>query len=455
MKKFDLAAVLVIIAAGLALAGVLFAGSRLPVEVICRYPAGCAETGPYGALEFEFSRPVQPELVESLWKTEPPSDGSWEWIDDRRAVWHSARPLPSGSLIEFTFQAGRAGANGESIRREFRWRAVLRRPEVIATHEIQEGQELYAFDMDGQTPPRRITNTKGQVYNYKASPDGEQIALTLVNVEKGMDLWFINRDGSDLRMGLNCGVDRCMTPTWSPDMKEIIYTRQNAGLEPDGPPGAPRTYILDLSTGQTAPLIDDSQVIGFDAAWSPDGKWLSIWNGAKGGIQIVNRESSEGFLVESFSGNLGSWSPDSRSLYFANTIIGESSYRSVVFRADIDTRTIDTILGGNLSGQGASYENPVVNPADGSLAVAVQPNVRIPGRRLQVLDPESGKGVQITSDLSVIPSFYSWTPDGSRLVYQLDYLQGKTYDVEIWQWERASGASTLVARGERWPQWLP
>lgn len=455
MKKFDLTAILVIAAAGLALAGVLAAGSRLPIEVVCQYPAGCAEIGPYGALEFEFSRAVQPDLVESLWKTEPASEGRWEWIDDRRARWHSANPLPSDGPVGFTFQSGRAGVNGESIRRDFRWSAVLRRPEVIATHKIQEGYELFAFDMDGQSPPRQITDTKGQVYNYKASPDGEHIALTLANTEKGMDLWLIKRDGSDLRLALKCGLDRCMTPTWSPDMKEIIYTRQNAGLEPDGPPGAPRTYILDLSAGQTAPLFEDSQVIGFDAAWSPDGKWLSIWNGAKGGIQIVNRENSEGFLVESFSGNLGSWSSDSLSLYFANTIIGESSYRSVVFQADIATRTISTILGGNLSGLGASYENPAVNPADGSLAVAVQPNVKIPGRKLQVLDPESGKGVQITSDLSVIPSFYSWTPDGSRLVYQLDYLMGKTHDVEIWQWERQSGVSTLVARGERWPQWLP
>ncbi|MHC1781185.1 MAG: hypothetical protein AB9891_00245 [Anaerolineaceae bacterium] len=93
MKKFDLIAISVILAAGLALAVVLFAGSRIPVEVTCQYPAPCTEVGPYGVVGFEFSRPVKSDLVEALWRSTPSVQGSWEWTDDRHARWRSLPPL--------------------------------------------------------------------------------------------------------------------------------------------------------------------------------------------------------------------------------------------------------------------------------------------------------------------------------------------------------------------------
>ncbi|MHC1781186.1 MAG: TolB family protein [Anaerolineaceae bacterium] len=364
-------------------------------------------------------------------------------------------PFSGDQTLELSFMQGQVGQDGGSLRMEYLWRMDIRPPEVIVTRALPSGQELFAIPLDGGSPGWQLTRAGGQVYNYKASPDGEQIAFSVMNQAKGMDLWFVNRDGSGQKKVLDCGTDRCTTPAWSPDMKEIVYTRQNAGLDPNGPLGAPRTWLFDVLNGQTTPFFSDPQVIGYGANWSPDGRWLSIWNGSEGGIQIVNRETAETYVLESPRGDTGSWSADSHSLFFSDMIIGDTSYHDVVLKADILTQSVTTVLGKNTTGGGYSINNPIVNPGDGWVAVAVQPNVKIPGRMLVLMNPDTNEEVKISSDLSSIPSFLSWTPDGRYLLYQLDYLSGKEDSVEIWQWERATGLSTLVSKGDRWPQWLP
>ena len=152
-------------------------------------------------------------------------------------------------------------------------------------------------------------------------------------------------------------------------MQELAYTRESTGLDPNGPKGAPRIWILDVKSGQTAPLFADPQKIGYGPKWSPDGQWLSIWNGLQGGIQVVNRRTGDTFMLESANGDVGCWTPDSQFLYFSNMVSGETGFRNVVLRADIDNRSISTILGGNVEGGGLSVDSPVCSPADKWVAV--------------------------------------------------------------------------------------
>jgi Tol biopolymer transport system component len=58
-------------------------------------------------------------------------------------------------------------------------------------------------------------------------------------------------------------------------------------------------------------------------------------------------------------------------------------------------------------------------------------------------------------DLSRIPGFYSWTPDGEYLIFQLYTLGRNENDVEIWVWDQKMGESKLITTGVRAPQWLP
>jgi Tol biopolymer transport system component len=455
MKKIDWIASSVIAAALILLGVVIFLGSRVPITVSCQHPAPCDAVGQYGAVTFEFSRPAQAEGVEALWQTIPQVEGRWQWLDERHATWRSIEPLASGQTIVFQFQPGQAGKNGESIRQSIQWEAAVREPQVVATRSDDNGKELFTISLADDPAAAQLTYTNGLVFDFQASPDGEQVAFSVVNDQKGFDLWIIGRDGSNQRMLLECGLDRCSAAAWSPDQHELAYTRESAGVDPDGPRGAPRIWILDVQSGQTAALFSDSQKIGYGPKWSPDGQWLSIWNGVEGGIQVVNRKSGETFLLPSSNGDVGCWTADSQYLYYSDMVGGEAGFRNVVYRADIASQTITTMLGGNVEGGGLSVDGPECSLTDAWVAVRVQPNVKIPGAELFLLNPGTQSGLTITDDLSRIPGFHSFTPDGELLVFQSDVLGGKETDVEIWVWERTDGEARLLITGYRSPQWLP
>jgi Tol biopolymer transport system component len=455
MKKIDRVASCVIIITALLLIGVILIGTRVPINIACQYPTPCDQVSPFGSILFEFSRPVQADQVENLWKTTPTLEGKWEWLDGQHARWYSLKPLPPNQKVTLQFNPGQAGQNGELISSLNHWEVKVRSPRIIVAEDTQGSQELFTYGLEDGAIGKQLPRQKSNVYDFQASPDGESVIYSAINDLKGIDLWIIQRDGSNQRKLLDCGRDRCSTPSWSSNLQELAYTREGAGLDPNGPYGVPRIWIVDVRSGQTVPLFADAQKIGYGPKWSPDGQWLSIWNGLQGGIQVVNRKTGETYLLNSSSGDVGCWTQDSQFLYYSNTVAGDAGFRNVVLKADISKRLISTILGGNVTGDGFSINNPICSPTEKWVAVTIQPDAKIPGRNLFLLNPEAKDGITITDDISKFPSYYSWTPDGNRLVFQINSFGGKVNGEEIWVWDRTTGQSKKIAEGARSPQWLP
>jgi len=455
MKKIDWLASSVIIVTVLLLIGVILIGNRIPINITCQYPTPCDQVSPFGSVLFEFSRPVLADQIETLWQTNPPVEGKWEWLDNQHVRWSSLKPLPSDQKIVLQFTSGPVGQNGEQVSDVARWEVTIRTPRIIVTRNVENGRELFSYGLEDGSPGMQVSHTNGRVFDYQTSPDGESVVFSVLNDLGDIDLWIVQRDGSNQRKLLDCGADRCSTPAWSPVLHELAYTRESAGLDPNGPKGAPRIWILDVKSEQTAPLFSDTQKIGYGPKWSPNGQWLSIWNGSQGGIEVVNRNTGDTFMLESANGDVGCWTQDSQFLYYSNMVSGEAGFRNVILRADISNRSISTILGGNVEGGGFSIGSPVCSPTDQWVVVTLQENVQIPGRQLFLLNPDVKDGISIMDNLSRIPGFYSWTPDGERLVFQLSKLSGNENDVEIWVWDRKTGKSKIITTGARAPQWLP
>ncbi len=455
MKKIDWVASSVIIVTVLLLIGVILIGNQVPINIACQYPTPCDQVSPFGSVVFEFSRPVQTDQIETMWQTTPPVEGKWEWLDNQHVRWNSIKPLPYEQKITLQFIPGQVGQNGEKVSSAVQWDVMVRSPQIIVTRNVGEGQELFVFGLDDEPSRIQLTHVNGRVFDYQVSPDGEEVVFSALNDLKGIDLWIVQRDGSNQRKLLDCGADRCSTPDWSPIFRELAYTREGTGLDPSGPKGAPRIWILDIKSGQTSPLFADPQKIGYGPMWSPDGQWLSIWNGSQGGIEVVNRNTGDTLMLESANGDVGCWTQDSQFLYYSNMVSGEAGFRNVILRADISNRSISTILGGNVEGGGFSIDSPVCSPIDQWVAVTLQENVQIPGRQLFLLNPDEKGRISIMDDLSRIPGFYSWTPNGERLVFQSFIFGGYENDAEIWVWDWKTGKSEIITTGARAPQWLP
>jgi hypothetical protein len=455
MRKLDKTAILVILLGLSLLGGVILFGDQKPIQITCENK-DCSQISPWGSVSFSFSRAVDTDLTAKLWKIEPETEGRWEWQDERHATWYASAALPCNQTIQMTFRAGQIGINGEKLERDQSWQTAVREPLIVVVKNIGgQGQELFTIGIKDNKQLNQLTYTDGKVFNFTPSPDGEQVIFALQNENHGMDFWIINRDGSDQRMLLDCGSDRCSTAAWSPVSQEIAYTRESAGLDPQGAKGAPRIWMLDLDSGETAPLFEDSQKIGYGPIWSPDGKWLSIWNGVEGGVQIINRQSGEITLLESANGDTGCWSADSAILYYANIVVGESAFHNVILKADIHQGTIETILGGNIEGEGLSYDNPACHPSENLVAASIQPNTKIPGKELTIFNLDTQESLPIMSDLTKFPSFYSWHPGGDYFLFQMSVVSKNEEDIEIWFWEKESGQPSLILTGARSPAWLP
>ncbi len=455
MKKLDKIALSLIAACLVLLGGIILFGSWRPVQVSCANE-DCVQISPLGVIAFTFSRAVDPTLTATLWQVEPAISGRWDWQDERHATWSADTPLAAEQSLQMGFKAGEIGKNGGRLEEGRTWQMQVRIPQILALKSAGDlGQELYSIDISGESEAQQLSHTGGKIFNYTPAPDGSQILMAVTNDDSGVDLWIMNRDGSDQLVLLDCGSDRCSTAAWSPVSREIAYTRESAGLDPQGAKGAPRTWLLDVQSGETTPLFEDSQKIGYGPLWSPDGKWLSVWNGIEGGVQIIHRQTGEITLLESSNGDTGCWSADSSALYYANLVVGESAFHNVILKADTKQGTIQTVLGGNIEGEGLSYDNPACHPSRNLIAASIQPNTKIPGKKLAFFDMEGKEESTIMSDLTKFPSFYSWNPGGDYFLFQMSVISKNEEDIEIWVWEEASGKTRLISKGMRSPAWLP
>ena len=422
------------------------------IDITCISPKPCAQISQSGRIQFEFNLSVDASRIESLWEIFPMADGNWEWLDDRHAVWSPKDLLPTEQTFTAQFNQGIAGSKGQKIKETIRWDIEVRRPRILAVGSTANGNELFSISLDGSGEIAQITETNGKLQDFTPSPDGESILLSIENSRLGMNLWLINRAGKDDNLLLECGADRCRTPAWSPVMNQVAYTREIFSVENDTWEAA-RVYILDLLTGQTAPVINKSGITGSNPAFSPDGSWISFWNEASGGIELVNPLSGDTFQLKTSSGTVGCWSPDGHYYFYSDLLISPSDFQSVVFRADTASQSIATILEGDQ--EALSIGIPVCNPLYSELAAVVQSNIRIAGRELMIFDLDKNERISVSSDLSRIPLHYSWSPDGDQLVFQLNQLGGDERDTQILLWDRTAGTSSLIGAGLKFPRWLP
>ncbi len=448
MTKFEKTA-LIVMTAGICLLILLITiGNLRPLRVTCENK-DCSLVNPEVGLTLNFSKAVEQELLDKLWKIDPAVPGYWDWQNDHQATWYADSPLPDGTEIQLTIRSGVIGKDGSALQEDINWTITIRTPLILTIQNLEDGeQEIFSTDIiSGDST--QFTFTNGRVSTFTSSPDGEIIVYSAENTTGGSDLWLINRDGSDNHKILDCKTEWCDTPAWSSSSQEIAYVRKEVMNNWEG-----QIWLLNSKDSETTPLIENTEINRHDIHWSPDGRWLSFWDEIQKGIQLVNRDSGEIQLIKSFNGDTGCWSNDSQILYYANTNLRETTFQNVIMKADLQKSTIETLLGGDIEGSGLNYDNPACNNAANLLAVSIQPNTNIPGKELAIYDIETMTKTTIINNLTRIPSNYSWTASGDKLVFQLSELSMEQEDIEIWVWDTAEETACLILRGAYTPAWL-
>lgn len=457
MNRLDIRAWIFILFLILGLAGVNWMGSPIYLDVNLQgvFDQDTLQVGPQGPIRFQFSRAVQQDHLAPLISITPPITGKYTWNDATHVDFIPDQPILRDTVYTIRLNPGVLGRSGEKIKTLKTWKMALRSPMVIyLSAQAFASGELWIYDLSGIQPPQQITQTHGNILDYAPAPNGEKVIYSVFNTKNGMDLWIIDRDGKENHILLDCGADRCSSISWASDSNQIAYTRQSAGLTADAPLGAPRPWLMDTKTGETRPLFDDPQMIGFGPSWSPDGKKIASFDGVQGGIRIYDLGSKQSVFLPTLSGIVGTWSLDSQTMVYTDMSGGGEDTRILVYQADTTSGQSHQIFTSNDLATNFYYDIPLISPKGDWLAVGVQPSSQTPGHQIWLVSAQEDQVERITHSTGVVDDEYSWNSIGDKLLFRrLELKAGSSSETIIW--DSATNQEQLVANNSTMPAWLP
>ena len=204
---------------------------------------------------------------------------------------------------------------------------------IVFNSNMDGNYEIYVMDDDG-TNVQRLTHHPDKDKTPRWSPDGKQIAFTREKRwEPGqklqqLDVFIMNKDSSQLQQITDHpGLD--VQPEWSPDGKYIAFLSSRSGDW--------NIYKIDLATRDITQLTENPGGITINLqGWSPDGKqvaytvsyntlYLTDADG-RGHQLFLPRKGKEYFSFR--------WSPDGNEVLYSEAAYHENNLISnkLVFR---------------------------------------------------------------------------------------------------------------------------
>lgn len=430
---------------------ILGLGGMLAADRLRGLPApvlSMPEVGVYGPIRLNFARPVDVASVEAHFSLEPAVDGRLEW-DGLTLLFRPDRPLQPGQTYTINLRAGIRGQGGLLLRRDVRLMVRVRPQTVIYLGGANQSPEVWQVAVDGSAS-RQLTHTGGQVYDFGASHDGEQIVYAARNSQGGMDLWLWQRaDGAERRL-LACGADWCTNPAWSPDGSLIAFSRRVVN---GGRPGAPRIWTMDAGGGQAQVLYANAAVLGSEPSWSPDGSRLAFYDPAANAIRVLAVDSGRDVLLPSNQAMTGEWTPDGQGLLYITA--GSTTLEATISVLQANLQAGGGTLLLNAAPEEAEYSLPAINP-DGEWMVVGMRNLNgPPSKQLYLMKIDGSERRALTDNQVVTNAGYHWDAQGEMVVLQQLQLDSSSSRPVVLVWERRNGNFTPLAQDAAFPAWLP
>lgn len=156
------------------------------------------------------------------------------------------------------------------------------------------------------------------------SPDGRRVAFTGTDEDDNVDIYVVNRDGSNLvRLTWGSSIDD--QPAWSPDGNTIAFRSTRSGWSD--------VWVMNANGARPRrltplPGADDVRIpedMSERPAWSPDGRYIAYSRtiGAGAWIEVMNADGSgKRALTQGSLDNQPTWSPDGRIVTFVRRFAG-------------------------------------------------------------------------------------------------------------------------------------
>lgn len=310
-----------------------------------------------------------------------------------------------------------------------------------------ESPEVWLTNLDGSSPVQ-LTHTQGKVYDFSISPDGDNLAYSALNEDGGADIYLIDREGNAVETLVQCGKSHCEQFVWQRGGILAAYSQYIRGLDFDS-----QIHLIDGVTGEEQKFPGGAELNGAYPSFSPDGQYLAFFDTTDRAIHIINLASGENIRGLASEPEFGSWTRDSKELFFTHTIMNGLLPQSRLYRFNLDTRQVTPFLQDELAGYDAS---PIEWSPDGEWGVFGLTDSDIQSGQQIYTVRKDGEDLQATtSEPGTSNAAYHWSPSGEQIVFQRYRAGMVDAKPQIAMWDRRSGTTLILSENGAMPAWLP
>ena len=306
---------------------------------------------------------------------------------------------------------------------------------------------------------RPLTPDDVSVWDFAPSPDGRLIAYGALGEMGFSDLRLIDVVSGEERPLLACENASCSGPSWSSDGKYLAYTRRSVNAFASGVLSPPRIWLLDVASGETAPIFSDSQRLGLDARWSVDGEWLCFVAPEEQMLAVISLssgpadESGQTAFYPSATGETCSWDSARPRLYTTEFRQSGDEWMTHLIAIDVESGERFELSEAARAAGGLVHDSSAVSSADGAWIAFRRKELEGPGatRGSQIwrMRPDGTEATALTGDPAYDHGPPVWSPDGRFLVTRRFPLRGPEVVPSLWLIDAASGeARQLVEPGD-------
>ncbi len=451
LTPFDRRVLLILALLGALTVVIALRGDQIGLRIVAvSPPAGAEGIVSQALIRIEFDQPLRLAPGQRVFDIEPPLSGTAVW-EGSALIFRPLTPLQPDTLYTVTLPAGLTGRRGQALRDDFRWQFRTGRLRVVYLAPDAAGvYQLFLLDpLQPGAPPSQLTYETVGVWNFAPAPQGDWIAYAAQRSDGGNDLWAVAPTGGERRRLLACAQASCSGPVWAPAGDRLIYERSEM-LAAEGGVGPPRLWWLHTAGGETAPVFDDSQWLGFGAAISPDGQWLSHVAPHKAAIFVYNLQDGRSLQAPTQLGEPAVWSPHSDLLLLTDMTAQEGGFVMHVLRLNVESGQIEDISESAQHGDSSPAWSP-----DGRQVMVERSAAADPASgQLWLLPAAGGQGRLLADQQGVSHSVLSWSPDGQSLLMQRT-TRGEMAMAEVWLLDVTTGGLRRLATPGSWPRWLP